>query len=145
MVVDYGEKVLPAFFTLGEKRVSTVQLTFADQSTDRFPSGMTLLEVLQKVDPKAARTALAARIDDQLVDLSRTVDHDARVSFLTFEDEEGKKIYWHSSAHIRAQAVKELFPSARLGIGPAIDNGFYYDFDIPESSLRKIWRPSRSV
>lgn len=133
MVVDYGEKVLPAFFTLGEKRVSTVQLTFADQSTDRFPSGMTLLEVLQKVDPKAARTALAARIDDQLVDLSRTVDHDARVSFLTFEDEEGKKIYWHSSAHIMAQAVKELFPSARLGIGPAIDNGFYYDFDIPES------------
>ncbi len=91
------------------------------------------MEVLKKVDPSAAKGVIAARIDDQVTDLSRTLDGDARVSFLTFEDEEGKKVYWHSSAHIMAQAVKELFPSARLGIGPAIDNGFYYDFDVPES------------
>jgi threonyl-tRNA synthetase len=113
--------------------VSTVQLTIADRSKEQFPSGISLLEVLKKVDPSAVKKVIAARIDGQTLDLSSTVESDARVDFLTFEDTEGRKIYWHSSAHIMAQAVKELFPSARLGIGPAIDNGFYYDFDVSES------------
>jgi threonyl-tRNA synthetase len=113
--------------------VATVELTFDDRSKVSFPSGISLREVLEKVDPAAAGSVIAARIDGQPADLERTVESDAQVTFLTFEDTEGRKIYWHSSAHIMAQAVKELFPSARLGIGPAIDNGFYYDFDASES------------
>jgi threonyl-tRNA synthetase len=126
--------VLPAiFFIGGGDRLSTVELTFSDNSVSRFPSGISLREVVKQMDPPATKGIIAARVDDQIVDLSHALETDARVIFLTFEDEEGKKIYWHSCAHIMAQAVKELFPSARLGIGPAIDNGFYYDFDVPES------------
>jgi threonyl-tRNA synthetase len=91
------------------------------------------MEVLKQRNLPAAERVVAARVDDRLVDLNSTLEADAQVTFLTFEDEDGKKVYWHSCAHIMAQAVKELFPSARLGIGPAIDNGFYYDFDVPES------------
>ncbi len=112
--------------------MSTVELTFADTSASRFPSGISLTDVLKQMNPSAGKSVLAARLDDQAVDLYRTVDADARVDFLTFEAEEGRKIYWHSCAHVMAQAVKELFPSAKLAIGPAIDNGFYYDFDVPE-------------
>src|SRR5699024_1248910 len=77
-----------------------------------------------------ARVALAAEIDGEVVDLMTEVTKDSELNILTFDDAGGKEAFWHTSAHIMAQAVKRLFPEAKLAIGPAIDNGFYYDFDV---------------
>lgn len=106
------------------------RVKFSDGSEVYYEAGTSLSQMLLEKDPALARKALAARVDGQMVDLSYVLDKDTTVVFLTFEDEEGKSIYWHSCAHVMAQAVKELFPSAKLGIGPAIASGFYYDFDV---------------
>ncbi len=85
---------------------------------------------MKQKTPELAGKILAARVDDRLVDLHKALSKDATVSFFTFEDQEGKEVYWHSCAHVMAQAVKDLFPAAKLGIGPAIASGFYYDFGV---------------
>src|SRR3990172_1973265 len=93
----------------------------------RYPPGTPLA----RIAAAAARAdALVARVDGRLVDLAARLDADAAVEFLTFEDPDGRMVYWHSSAHLMAQAVKQLFPQAKLAIGPPIEDGFYYDIDI---------------
>ena len=78
------------------------------------------------------RAACAARVNGEVVDLRTPLTADATVDILTFDDEAGKKAYWHTTSHVMAQAVKRLFPDTKLTIGPSIDNGFYYDFDAPQ-------------
>ena len=78
------------------------------------------------------KAACAARVDGRVVDLRTVLDSDCTVEILTFDSPDGKKAFWHTESHIMAQAVKRLYPDARLAIGPAIDNGFYYDFDTAE-------------
>jgi threonyl-tRNA synthetase len=89
----------------------------------------TALDLARRISPKLAKQAIAAKINDQPVDLSHALFDNDRVEILTFDSEEGKHIFWHSSSHVLAQAVQELFPDAKLAIGPAIEKGFYYDFD----------------
>ena len=113
--------------------MAEITVKFADGSQGSYGPGTTLGQILGDKDPGLADEALAAKVNGQLVDLGYPLDRDASVVFLTFEDQEGRSVYWHSSAHVMAQAVKELFPSAKLGIGPAIANGFYYDFDIGDA------------
>jgi threonyl-tRNA synthetase len=103
-------------------------LTLPDGSTRSFDAAVTLAELAQLIGPGLAKAALAGKIDDQLVDLSTRIEHDARVSIVTDRDAEGVDVIRHSTAHLLAYAVKSLFPDAQVTIGPVIDNGFYYDF-----------------
>jgi threonyl-tRNA synthetase len=95
-----------------------------------MPSGITGQEVAEKIGSRLAKDALAIKVDGQLQDLAIPVERSAAVEILTFSAPEGRETYWHSTSHLMAHAVKQLFPQARLAIGPAIEEGFYYDFDI---------------
>ncbi|MGH2453537.1 MAG: threonine--tRNA ligase [bacterium] len=107
--------------------MAEVEARLPDGSRRRYPRGT----ALRTVAADAGRgDALVARVDGRVVDLTAPLDGDAAVEFLTFEDPAGREVYWHSSAHLLAQAVKVLFPEAKLAIGPPIDDGFYYDIDI---------------
>src|SRR5579864_7562777 len=104
-----------------------VTARFPDGSAKAYPRGTPLATVARD---QGTRDALAARVNGVERDLAAPLDADAAVEWLTFADPAGKTIYWHSTAHLLAQAVRELFPDAKLAIGPPIDDGFYYDFDI---------------
>ncbi len=96
-----------------------------------FTPGVELTTIAQQIGPGLARAALAAKVDGAVTDLAATLDHDAEVVFLTWRDDEGQRVYRHSTAHVLAQAVQRLFPDAKVTIGPALDDGrFYYDFDV---------------
>ncbi len=106
----------------------SVRVTFPDGATKEFPQGTTALEVAKSVGPRLAADALAAKVDGRLVDLSHRIQSDAPIQFVTPSSPEGLEIYRHSSAHLLAAAVLELFPDAHPGVGPPTETGFYYDF-----------------
>jgi threonyl-tRNA synthetase len=111
----------------GGTAMEQVHVRFQDGATQTYARGVTLAEIARD---RGARDAVAATVDGVQRDLSAALDRDATVGWLTFADPAGKIIYWHSTAHLLAQAVRDLFPNAKLAIGPAIEDGFYYDFDI---------------
>jgi threonyl-tRNA synthetase len=98
-----------------------------------FPDGITGLDIAKKLSSNLAKQAVAIKIDGKVFDLRAEINSDCSVEILTFDDEDGKRAYWHTSSHIMAQAVKRLYPNVKLAIGPAIDDGFYYDFDSESS------------
>jgi threonyl-tRNA synthetase len=106
-----------------------MQVTLPDGSVREYATVTTALEVARDISPKLAREALAARVNGEVWDLTRPLPEQCRLELLTFADEGGRLAYRHTAAHVLAQAVKRLFPGTRLGIGPAIADGFYYDFD----------------
>ncbi|MCI5772718.1 MAG: threonine--tRNA ligase [Clostridiales bacterium] len=97
-----------------------------------FENGMNALDIAGQLSQELKKQALAARMDGELVELVRPIDHDCTLEILTFEDDEAKRVLRHTASHVLAEAVKHLKPEAKLAIGPAIDNGFYYDFDVDE-------------
>src|SRR6266849_1144534 len=99
-----------------------------DGSSKSFPGPVTVAEIAASIGPGLARAALAGKVNGRLVDTSHRVESDAEVAIVTERDPEGVEILRHSSAHLLAHAVKELYPDAQVTIGPVIDNGFYYDF-----------------
>jgi len=103
-------------------------ITLPDGSVKSFPGSVTVAEIAQSIGAGLARAALAGRVDGRLVDTSHRIDSDARVAIVTERDADGIEILRHSTAHLLAHAVKELFPQAQVTIGPVIENGFYYDF-----------------
>ena len=105
-----------------------VSITLPDGSKREFENAPSVLDIAKNISVSLAKAALAGRVDGRLVDLSHVVDKDAEVAIVTGRDPEGLELIRHSTAHLMAQAVKELFPSAQVTIGPAIENGFYYDF-----------------
>ncbi len=109
-----------------------VKITFPDGDVRTYPSGVTPRKIAEEIGPGLARNALAASVNGGAVDIDTPITTDASVCILTFDDPQGRDIYRHSSAHIMAQAVKRLYPDARLAIGPAIEDGFYYDIDFPQ-------------
>lgn len=126
-----------------------VKITLKDGSIREVAKGTTLLEIAKMISGRLAKEALAGEVNGKLVDLNYQVDEDVEINILKFEDQEGKEIFRHTSAHILAQAVKRLFPGTKLAIGPAIDNGFYYDFDsehkfTPED-LEKIEKEMKKI
>ena len=107
-----------------------ITLTFPDNSTRMYPTGTTLLEVAESIGTRLAKDAVAAQINGKLTDLTEAIDIDADINIITGDSADGHEVLLHSTAHLMAQAVKELFPNARVTIGPAIENRFYYDFDV---------------
>lgn len=107
-----------------------VNVVLKDGSVRQYPEGTAIADIVNDISKKLAKSAVAAQVNGRTVDLSAKVYEDCNLNILTFDDDEGKKVFWHTSSHIMAQAVKRLFPDAKLAIGPAIDNGFYYDFDV---------------
>ena len=112
-----------------------IKITFPDNSVKEFEAGVTPLQIAQSISPRLAREVLAASINGQEWDLTRPVDTDASIKLFKWEDPEGKHAFWHSSAHLLAEALQELYPGVRFGIGPAIENGFYYDIDPGDNKL----------
>ena len=108
-----------------------INITLKDGSERRYETGTSLLEMAFDISPRLAKESLVARVNGSLVDLNTRLDDDAGVEFLTFDSEEGREAFRHSASHVMAQAVQRLFPGTRLAIGPAIADGFYYDFDSP--------------
>jgi len=111
--------------------VSEITVTLPDGSQEQYPSGITASEVALNISRRLAKAAVAAKVDDKLVDLNVNLEKDAKLEIVTFDSEEGKQVYRHTASHAMAQAVKKLFPQAKLTIGPPIESGFYYDFDTP--------------
>ncbi|MEW5701228.1 MAG: threonine--tRNA ligase [Candidatus Zixiibacteriota bacterium] len=110
---------------------SSVRLVFPDGSSRDFARGVTGAEVAAAIGRRLAQDALAIKVDGRVQDLSAPILIDAPIEVLTFASPEGRQVFWHSSAHVMAQAVTEIVPGTKLAIGPAIDEGFYYDFDPP--------------
>jgi len=108
----------------------TIAVRLPDNSQIELPAGVTVGKVAEAIGPGLARAALAGKVDGAAVGLDHALHEDAAVEILTFRNDEGKQVYWHSTAHIMAQAVQDLYPDAKVTIGPAIENGFYYDFDV---------------
>lgn len=105
-----------------------IAITLPDGSRREFPGPVTVAEVAQSIGAGLAKAALAGRVDGQMVDTSYTIDHDAKLAIITDKDADGVDVIRHSTAHLLAYAVKELYPDAQVTIGPVIENGFYYDF-----------------
>ena len=122
--------------------MSDITITFPDKTTRSFTNGVTCDAIATDIGPRLANDAVAAKVDNKLTDLSTSVNSDAMVEIITGDTPEGHEILLHSTAHLMAQAVKQLFPEAKVTIGPAIENRFYYDFDIEgtfsDEDLEKI-------
>ncbi len=106
-----------------------INITLPDGSVHQHEAGVTPLDIAKSISEGLARNVLSAKVNDQVVELNRPITADATVQLLTWNDEEGKHTFWHTSAHLLATALQELYPGIKFGIGPAIENGFYYDID----------------
>lgn len=110
-----------------------INVTLKGGVVKQFEAGTTVAEIAKSIGMGLYKSACVARIDGKVCDLRTPVNEDSNVEILTFDNEEGKQAYWHTTSHIVAQAVKRLYKDVKLAIGPSIDNGFYYDFDLPEA------------
>ncbi len=108
-------------------------ITFPDGSSRTYDAGVTALDIAESISPRLKKATLCCEIDGKNSDAFRPITADCAIRFLTFDDEGGRWAYRHTASHVLAQAVKRLFPEAKLAIGPAIENGFYYDFDLPRA------------
>jgi threonyl-tRNA synthetase len=108
--------------------MESIQITLPDGATREVPKGTTAAQIAQQISPRLAKEALVARTNGDLIDLSRPLEQDAKLSILTAKDPEAVQVFRHSAAHLLAAAVLELYPNVKLGIGPPIENGFFYEF-----------------
>ena len=112
-----------------------ITITLPDGSRRSYDRGVTGAQIAESISKGLAREALAVAVNGDTRDLARPIQNDASVRILTWKDDEGRRAYWHSSAHLMAEAIESLFPGAKFGIGPAIDIGFYYDLDLGDHSI----------
>src|SRR6201996_3988055 len=106
-----------------------INITLPDGSVRQYDKGTTSMQIAMSISEGLARNVLAAEVNGQVWDASRPIEHDSTVKLLTWNDTNGKATFWHSSAHLMAEALEALYPGTKFGIGPAIENGFYYDVD----------------
>jgi threonyl-tRNA synthetase len=112
-----------------------INITLKDGSKKSFPKGISVLNVAKSISEGFARNVISAKFNDIIIETSTSLDTDGSLELYTWEDENGKKAFWHSSSHVLAQAIQELFEGSKLTIGPAIDKGFYYDVDFGDKSI----------
>ncbi len=115
-----------------------MKITFPNGDLKEFPNGTNGYEIAKSISPRLAKEALGIFLDGEKYDITRPIDADATIEIVTFKDETGKEIFWHSSAHLMAEAISMLYPGAKFGVGPAIENGFYYDVDLPDDTKLSI-------
>lgn len=120
-----------------------IKITFPDNSVKEYPAGSTSLDIAKSISPRLAQDVLAASVNGQVWDLTRPITTDSTLKLHKWDDAEGKHAFWHSSAHLMAEALEAIYPGIKLAIGPSIENGFYYDVDleghqIVEAELAKI-------
>lgn len=114
-----------------------IKITFPDGSMREFEQGTTGMQMAEAISPRLAKEVLVIEVNGQLYDLSRPINEDAAIKLYKWEDKEGQHAFWHSSAHLMAEALQALYPNMKFGIGPAIENGFYYDVDPGEGNTIK--------
>lgn len=112
-----------------------IRITFPDGRVQEYPQGVTPMEVAKSISEGLARNVLSAKVNGEVIDAMRPITTDSTLQLLTWNDKEGKSTYWHSSAHLMAEALEALYPGTRFGIGPAIEHGFYYDIDPGDHTL----------
>jgi len=114
-----------------------IKVTFPDGSVREFAKGITGLQLAESISSRLAQEVLAITVNDEIWDLTRPIETDASIKLHKWDDEEAKHAFWHTSAHLMAEALQELYPGIKFGIGPAIENGFYYDVDPGEVSIKE--------
>lgn len=112
-----------------------IKITFPDGAVREYNEGSSALDIAKSISEGLARKVLAAEVDGEVRDASRPIEHDAHLKLLTWDDKGAKSTFWHSSAHLMAEALESVFPGTRFGIGPAIENGFYYDIDLGDRTI----------
>jgi len=112
-----------------------ISIRFPDGASRTYPVGTTAMDVAKSISEGLARKVLVARVNNKVVDASTTITEDATIQFLTWDDADGKNTFWHSSAHLMAEAVEALFPGVKFWVGPALDKGFYYDMDLGDKKI----------
>jgi len=112
-----------------------INITLPDGSVRSYESGATSMDIAKSISEGLARNVLSARVNGEVWDANRPINHDAKVELLTWRDQDGKKTFWHSSAHLMAETLEAVYPGIKFGTGPAIDNGFYYDVDPGEHKI----------
>jgi threonyl-tRNA synthetase len=115
--------------------MSSIKITLPDGSSREYPKGVSGMEIAKSISEGLARVSLAIEVNGEIMDLSRTIDNDASIKILTWNDKGGKSTFWHSSAHVLAEALEALHPNVKFGIGPPIENGFYYDVDLGDKAF----------
>ena len=115
--------------------MAIVKITLPDGSVKEFPQAVKGIEIAQSISEGLARNALAIEVNGEIWDLSRTIEKDAAIKIFTWNDKGGKYAFWHSSAHLFAEALEALYPGVKFGIGPPIENGFYYDVDLGDRAF----------
>ena len=112
-----------------------INITLPDGSIKQVESGTSAMDIAKGISEGLARNVLSASVNGEIWDANRAMTSDSTLTLHTWNDKEGKMSFWHSTAHIMAEALEALYPGVKLGIGPAIDNGFYYDIDLGEKVL----------
>src|SRR4030095_5480155 len=120
-----------------------IKITFPDGAVRDYEKGINALQIAKSISEGLARKVLAANVNGQVWDATRPLNEDATLKLLTWEENDGKSTFWHSSAHLMAEAVESMFPGVKFWVGPPVENGFYYDMDlggkaITEDDLRKL-------
>jgi len=114
-----------------------IKITFPDNSVKEDAAGTTAMQIAESISPRLAKEVLAAGVNGEIWDLTRPINEDASLKLYKWEDEEGKHAFWHSGAHLMAEALQELYPGIKFGIGPAVENGFYYDVDPGDTVIKE--------
>src|ERR1700752_161461 len=114
-----------------------IKITFPDGAVREYEKGITALQIAKSISEGLARKVLAASVNGQVWDATRPINDDASLKLFTWNDKEGKATFWHSSAHLMAEAVESMFPGVKFWVGPAIENpqGFYYDMDLGDKKI----------
>ena len=111
-----------------------IKITFPDNNVKEFEAGVSGLDIAKSISHKLAKEVLSIEVNGEVWDLTRPINNDASINLFKWDDEQGKHAFWHSSAHLLAEALQELYPGVKFGIGPAIESGFYYDIDLGEGN-----------
>jgi threonyl-tRNA synthetase len=112
-----------------------INITFPDGAVRQYENGVTALDIAKSISEGLARKVLAASVNGQVWDATRPIYEDSNLKLLTWNDAEGKSTFWHSSAHLMAEAVESMFPGVKFWVGPPVENGFYYDMDLGDKKL----------
>src|SRR5437868_13551507 len=122
-----------------------INITFPDKAVRQYEQGVSAIEIAKQLSEGLARKVLVAEVNGEVWDVTRRLDKDAQIKFLTWDDEKGKATFWHSSAHLMAEAVESMFPGVKFWVGPPLENGFYYDLDPGDNAITEDDRTKLEV